>query len=145
MRQIEKEGYAWARMGVVTQAEAVAYLKKYADRQRDLPQYMAALQLPDRPAAPSEEKYIVAWQEMGFGPEVVALAYDKTILRCRELKWPYLNGILKKWHEAGLHTVEEVQAGDRRDNRPAGQPDGRQEDLSWMKKYIDQRNRHGEA
>ena len=50
---------------------------------------------------------------MGFGPEAVALAYDKTVLKCHELKWAYCNGILKKWNEAGLHTVEEIQAGDR--------------------------------
>ena len=50
---------------------------------------------------------------MGFSPEAVALAYDKTVLKCHELKWPYCNGILKRWHEAGLHTIEEIRAGDR--------------------------------
>lgn len=151
MRQIEREGYTWARLGIDTQTAAVAYLKKYAARQESLPQYMAALRLPERPASPSEEKYILSWQDMGFGPEAVALAYDKTILRCQELKWPYLNGILKKWHEAGLHTPAEIEAGDRpavrkepaRSERPAGtQPD---QDLSWMKKYIQQRDKHREV
>ena len=28
MRQIEKEGYAWARMGIDTQAAAAEYLKR---------------------------------------------------------------------------------------------------------------------
>ena len=92
MKQIEKEGYAWARMGIDTQAAADAYLRTYAQRQGVLPQYMKALQLGDRPPAPSEEKYILAWQEMGFGPEAVALAYDKTVLKCHELKWAYCNG-----------------------------------------------------
>lgn len=116
MRQIEKEGYAWARMGIGTQEEAAAYLKRYAQRQEAMPRYMHVLGLGDRPPAPSEEKYLSAWQEMGFPPETVALAYDKTVLKCRGLKWPYLNGILKRWHEAGLHTPEEVEVGDR----PAG-------------------------
>ncbi len=74
---------------------------------------MRALQLGDRYPAPSEEKYLLSWQEMGFAPEAVALAYDKTMLKCHELKWAYCNGILKRWHEAGLHTAEEIQAGDR--------------------------------
>lgn len=112
MKQIEKEGYAWARMGIGSQEEAAAYLKTYAARQEKLPQYMRALQLGDRPPAPSEERYLASWQEQGFPPEAVALAYDRTVLRCHELKWPYLNGILKKWHEAGLHTLKEIQAGD---------------------------------
>ncbi|MBE6963308.1 MAG: DnaD domain protein [Ruminococcaceae bacterium] len=118
MRQIEKEGYAWARMGIDTQRAAAEYLKHYAHRQETLPAYMRALQLGDRAPVASEEKYLTAWQEWGFGPEAVALAYDKTVMKCHELKWPYCNGILKKWHEKGLHTVEEIEAGDKRAAKP---------------------------
>ena len=142
LRQIEKEGYAWARMGIDTQLEATEYLKKYTERQGAIPRYMRALQLGDRPPVASEEKYLLAWQEMGFPPETVALAYDKTVLKCHELKWPYCNGILKRWHEAGLHTVEEVERGDRSAKQQSGQtvqPKG--EDVSWMKKYIQQRDK----
>lgn len=72
------------------------YLKKYAERQGAIPPYMRALGLGDRLPVASEEKYLNAWQEMGFPPETVALAYDKTVLKCHELKWPYCNGILKR-------------------------------------------------
>lgn len=142
IKQIEKEGYAWARLGIDTQTAAGEYLKKYALRQGALPRYMRALQLGDRPPAPSEERYLAEWQEMGFPPETVALAYDKTVLKCHELKWAYLNGILKRWHAAGLHTEEEVQTGDRPASRQNQAPPDRQrpEDVAWMKKYIQQRN-----
>lgn len=147
MRQIEREGYAWARLGIDSQEAAAAYLKKYAERQGDLPRYMDALQLPRRPAAPSEEKYILAWQDMGFPPEAVALAYDRTVLRCRELRWPYLNGILKRWHEAGLHTPREIQEGDRRgggSGGPSAVRAGTERDLSWMKEYLPRGGRREE-
>ncbi|MCI8910030.1 MAG: DnaD domain protein [Oscillibacter sp.] len=113
MRQIEKEGYAWARRGIDSQRSAAEYLRQYARRQEAAPSYMRALGLGDRMPSASEEKYLSAWQEMGFAPEAVAIAYDKTVFKCHELKWPYLNGILKRWHEAGLHTAEEIEAGDR--------------------------------
>ena len=141
MKQIEKEGYAWARMGIDTQAAADAYLRTYAQRQGVLPQYMKALQLGDRPPAPSEEKYILAWQEMGFGPEAVALAYDKTVLKCHELKWAYCNGILKKWNEAGLHTVEEIQAGDRPAARRGDQQSPRDTETE-MRRYMQELHRN---
>ena len=131
LRQIEKEGYAWARMGIDTQKAAAEYLKKYAERQGALPKYMQALRLGDRLPVTSEEKYLTAWQEMGFPPETVALAYDKTVLKCHELKWPYCNGILKRWHEAGLHTVEEVERGDR----PAPKREQKQ-DSDELRKYV---------
>ena len=142
MKQIEKEGYAWARLGIDTQAAAAEYLRKYAQRQGLLPQYMRALGLGDRLPVPSEEKYLLSWQEMGFSPEAVALAYDKTVLRCHELKWAYCNGILRRWHEAGLHTEAEVRAGDKPAARrsPAASVPA-QEDVAWMKKYIDQRDK----
>ena len=140
MKQIEKEGYAWARMGIDTQAAAADYLKKYAQRQGMLPAYMRALQMGERKPSPSEEKYLIAWQEMGFQPEAVALAYDKTVLKCHEMRWPYCNGILKRWHEAGLHTPEEIQQGDRpKPRQEAAAPAG--DDKSWMRKYIQQRDK----
>ena len=139
MKQIEREGYAWARMGIDTQAAAAEYLKRYAQRQEALPQYMRVLQLGDRLPAASEEKYLAAWQDMGFPPETVAIAYDKTVFKCHELRWAYLNGILKRWHEAGLHTPAEVESGDR--PRKAKEPEKEKQDTAWMKKYIQQRDR----
>ena len=139
LRQIEKEGYAWARRGIDTQARAAEYLRQYARRQEILPQYMRALGLGDRPPVASEERYLTAWQEWGFPPETVALACDKTVLRCHELKWPYCNGILKKWHEAGLHTPEEVQSQDRPAPKKAAEPSAVGGDEVW--KYVQELRR----
>ena len=97
-----------------------------------MPQYMRALGLGERPPVASEEKYLSAWQEMGFPPEAVALACDKTVLKCHELKWAYCNGILKRWHEAGLHTVEQIENKDRPADRQAPGP-GTMDD-AW--KYV---------
>ncbi len=138
LRQIEKEGYAWARRGIDNQAAASEYLRKYAERQGMLPQYMRVLGLGDRPPAASEERYLTAWQEMGFPPEAVALAYDKTVLKCHELKWPYCNGILKRWHEAGLHTLSEIEERDRPAVRQQTASTGR--DMGWMREYIQRRD-----
>ena len=145
MRQIEREGYAWSRLGIDSQEAVDAYLRKYAQRQGAFPRYMKALNLPERLPAPSEEKYLAAWQDMGFPPETVAMAYDKTVLRCGEFRWAYCNGILKKWHQAGLHSPAQVEKGDRParpKEDPLPPPERRQEDLSWMRQYI--RRRDGE-
>ena len=119
LRQIEKEGAYWARLGLMDQDSAGRYLKDYARKQEKTAAYMQVLQLHGRPPVESEQRYILDWIDMGFPPETVALAYDKTVLKCHELKWPYCNGILKRWHEAGLHTPEEIE---RADKPPAKQP-----------------------
>ena len=130
LRQIEKEGYRWAKLELMDLDRASAYLKQYAARQGQIPRLMSMLGLGDRRPSPSEEKYLLSWLEMGFSPEAIELAYDKTILKCRELKWSYLNGILRHWHEKGLHSLQEVQEGDAAPARRDG------EDLSWMKQYL---------
>ena len=134
MREIEREGYAWARRELFSTAAADEYLKRERKKRRAFPEYRAALQLGSRAAAPAEERYLAAWSEMGFPPETVAIAYDKTMLKCHELKWPYLNGILKRWHEKGLHTSAEVSAENAapRTGR-AGQKSGGRN--AWMKDY----------
>ena len=133
MRAVEKEGYVWARKGIDNQASAAEYLRQYAQRQEAMPQFMKALQLGDRPPVTSEEKYLVAWQEMGFQPDAVALAYDKTVMKCHELKWGYLNAILKNWHEKGIHTAAEAEEKERpAQRREAQQPAGGDE--AW--KYV---------
>ena len=144
LRQIEKEGYAWSRMGLDTQAAATAYLKKYNERQGAIPAYMRALNLGDRLPVASEEKYLNLWHEWGFSPEAVAMACDRTVLKCHELKWPYCNGILKRWHEAGLHTPAEIEARERPAARPPApqtHAEGASDDNAWMKKFIRQRQK----
>ncbi|MDE7219304.1 MAG: DnaD domain protein [Oscillospiraceae bacterium] len=152
MRQIEKEGYTWARLGLMTQESAAAYIKKYQRSREALPRMMRLLRLGDRAPAPSEEKYLMAWSGMGFTDEAIELAYDKTVVKCKELKWPYMDRILKSWHEKGLHTLAQVQTGDRPARRQGGPAGERQEtgeaareDMARMEKYLRQLRREKEA
>ena len=137
LNQISKEGYIWHRRGIDSIPRANAYLKTYHQRQGLLPAYMRALQLGDRNPAPSEEKYLTEWMDMGFTPEVVALAYDRTMLRCHELKWSYLGGILKKWHEKGLKTVDAIEQGENK-SAPAQPARGEESDIQ---KYVQKMHR----
>ena len=133
MRRIEQEGYVWARKGLLSSTSANDYLNALHAREQKYPAYMAVLQLGERKPSPSEEKYLAAWVDMGFPAETVALAYDKTVLRCHEFKWAYCNGILKRWHEKGLHTPAETaaeNAAPKKEEKPSG---GKND---WMKQYL---------
>ena len=143
LRQIEREGYLWARKGLFTQESAAAHIRRVQASREKLPRLMKLLGLGDRAPSPSEERYLLGWIDMGFGPEAVALAYDKTVLKCKELKWPYLNKILQNWHQKGLHTPEEISQGDRlsapppKPARPSREEDTAsiRENLARMEKY----------
>ena len=137
LRQIEKEGYHWAQLGIFDQTAAAAYLKKWAQREEKSAAYMRALHLPQRQMVDAERRYITQWMDMGFPPETVALAYERTVFYKKDLNWRYLNGILRRWHEAGWHTVHQVEQGEQggrtspaKPAAPAGDKD------AWMRRYI---------
>ena len=134
MREIEKEGYVWARKELFSIEKASEYMKREQVLRGRYPEYMAAVQMAGRASAPSEEKYLSAWAEMGFPAETVAEAYDRTVLHCHEFRWPYCNGILKRWHEKGLHTLEEVRAENAKEKLKK-EPSGGN---AWMKEYLNQ-------
>ena len=128
----------------MTQESAAAYIKDYQRRRKVLPELMALLGLGDRRPGPTEERYLLSWAAMGFDRPVIELAYDKTLLKCKELKWPYINKILTSWHQKGLHTLAEVEAGDRPQSRsaasraqnPAQDSGAAREDLERMERYL---------
>ena len=118
MRQVEKEGYYWARLGLFDQDSAAAYLKTCAQRDEQMGAYMQVLGLGNRRPVESEERYIRSWMDKGFDVEAVALAYDKTVFYKKELNWRYLNGILRRWDEQGWHSAEAIRRGDEKKAEP---------------------------
>ena len=108
MREIEQEGYAWARRELYSAKAVDEYLRKRQMLRKQYPAYQRALQIAERRLSPSEQSYVEQWVEMGFPPETVAIAYDKTVLKCHEFRWPYCDGIMKRWHGKNLHTPPEV-------------------------------------
>lgn len=118
LRSIEKEAYLWAERGIDTMEEAVAYIRGENQRRSRLGRLKQVLQISGRNLTATEEKYANAWLEMGFDEEALSMAYDRTCTNTGSLKWPYMNGILKRWHEAGLHTADAIRSGDRKTTEP---------------------------
>lgn len=139
MRQVEKEGYRWAQLGIFDQNSAAVYLKKWAERNRKYTSYLSNLRILNRPPVEAERRYIDQWMDMGFPPETVALAYERTVFYKKDLNWRYLNGILRRWHDAGWHTPRQVEEGEAAGKRPAAAgksaaPAGDKD--AWMRRYI---------
>jgi len=120
LRSIEKEAYAWAELGIDTMEEAVAYIQRQNLRASRLSRLMQLLQIRGRNLTPGEEKYALQWLEMGFDEEAISMAYERTCLNTGALNWSYMNKILSRWHQSGLHTGEAVRSGDRGKAVPKG-------------------------
>lgn len=114
LRTIEKEAYAWAEQGIDTVEEAAAFIQAQNVRNSRLSRLMQILQIRGRSLTAAEERYAQSWLDMGFQEECFAMAYERTCLNTGGLNWNYMNKILQRWHQQGLHAPEAIRSGDQK-------------------------------
>ena len=114
LRTIEKEAYQWAEQGIETLEQAAAYIRTQNLRNSRMEQLKKLIQIRGRNLTAGEERFAQSWLDMGFEDAVIANAYERTCLNTGGLNWAYMNKILTRWHESGLHTAEEVRRGDKK-------------------------------
>lgn len=112
MRTIEKEAYRWADDNIDNLETASYFVQQQLRVHSRIQQLRLLLQIDQRRLTNAEEQLLTSWITMGFSDEVIRMAYDKTCLNTGALKWPYMNSILRSWHENNLHTPEEIAQGD---------------------------------
>ena len=117
LSQIRREGFSWARLGVDTMERAEEHIAKLTRLRSREGEVLRLLDISPRPLVQREKDYIAAWDGMGFDNETIRMAYERTVLKKQSMDWGYMNGILRRWHEKGLHTAAAVRTGDR-DPRP---------------------------
>lgn len=141
MRTIEKEAYSWANHEIITIDRAEEYLAKIKERGETLAVLRRNLNIYDRDFTATERKYAEGWLEMGFSPEAIAIAYDRTIVRKGKLIWAYMDSIIRSWHERGLHTPEEIEAGDgiqtKKPQQQEPEHSGKTEDVEYLERLFD--------
>ena len=112
MNFIERQAYAWANLGISTMEAAEEYAEKEKSLQSDLGRVKSLLEIYDRKLTPTESNNIKAWLSMGFSDDAIELAYHRTVDKTGKRSLPYMNSILLRWHEAGIHTAREVEAAE---------------------------------
>ena len=111
---ISEEAYRWANREIMTLELAEEYIARRDRLREDKSRVAALLGVRGRELSPSESKYIETWLDMGFTDGAIALAYDRTLTNTGALRWPYMNGILKRWHASGLHDEAAIERDDGR-------------------------------
>lgn len=153
MVQIRREGFIWRRLGVDTPEAADAHLRQQARLRGREKELLPLLDIAGRPPVEQERKYLDSWVQMGFDNGAIRLAYEKTVFKKQSLNWPYMNSILKSWHQKGLHTARQVADGDsglpRRRGALPGAPDrpgdgnrpvpaSAKADMDWMDRFLEE-------
>ena len=82
---------------------------------------------------------------MGYGEEIIKLAYDRTVDNTGKAAFPYLNRILNRWQEKGVRTPEEavaeMESGSKAQRGKPGQQTAAPEssfDLSEIRRLMEE-------
>lgn len=155
MTAVKKEAFRWKRLGLDTVEAAESFLRRQqaiSGRERDI---LPLLDIHGRPAVEREREYIAAWVEMGFADDAIRLAYERTLFQKQQMNWPYMNSILKRWHQAGLLTAAQARTKDKPvQKRPprsqARQPETYQptseriqKNADWLDQFLNDQQKGG--
>ena len=136
LRAIEKEAYYWAEQGIDSMEEAAAFIQNQNVLRSRLGHLQKLLQIRGRSLTPGETKYAQSWLDMGFEDAVLQQAYERTCLNTGGLSWAYMNKILTRWHEKGLHTLEQVKNGDKKPLPRGASGELGQAELAAFQKFM---------
>lgn len=114
MRYIEKEGWYWAEQEIMDLDAAEEHIRREKQKAEALEQVKEVLQIRGRELTATERRYAESWLNLGYEPEALAIAYDRTVSSTGKLAWKYMDSIVRSWNEKRLYTPEEIEAGDSR-------------------------------
>jgi DnaD/phage-associated family protein len=104
-RYIEKVGMNWAESNVASVEEAEEHLKNYERPYREI---LKAMGINAGYPSESQKSFIDKWFiDFNMPIDVVKEAIKRATYKQGAATFPYINGILKRWSEAGQHTLEE--------------------------------------
>lgn len=110
---IMKTGAEWADAGIDSfekASEKIARLENANKLWTDFRQ-ISGVENP-RPTAKQTEFLEIWVNDYGYGPDMISLAYEKTVEKKGNISFGYMNGILKSWHESGHKNPDDVYAAE---------------------------------
>ncbi len=110
MNYIEKVAISWHKNGIVTLEAADKYINAEKEKGNYLYSIKKLLGIDNRNLTKTEETYLKTWHDSyGMDENMVGLAYEYCVAHTNKMSFPYMNSILKRWNEIGIHTIEAAE------------------------------------
>lgn len=121
MRSIERIGVKWADDGVfsVEAAEEKIRQANLSSKNYSIVKSAFGLTNPGSPTTKQLEycnRWITEWK---FSPDMLREAYERCVDSKGSMKFSYIDGILKRWHNAGAMSLNDLKELDKPNSAPA--------------------------
>ncbi len=118
-RYLETVAIDWADRGIDSFEAAEAHIANLEQADSMERKIRSILGIYDRALTTTEKKYISGWSaSANYTPELITLAYDRTVAHTGKLSFAYMGKILDSWIANGLLTPEAVQEFDKKPEKP---------------------------
>ncbi len=105
---IEKVASGWHEQGITTLDSATKALNRAVKEVR-MQQKCRKMFGLDRELSGTETNYISKWvSELSMSESMIRNAYERTVNNTGKISMPYMNTILKSWHDKGIKTVSQI-------------------------------------
>ncbi len=109
MSYVERVAIEWHRSGIDTIEKAEQHLKELEETEQLFYQFRKLTQVGSRRLTALEQEYILRWtNEYKMSMEMLRIAYEQTVLNTGKLAFPYMEKILKNWHEARVYHPSDI-------------------------------------
>lgn len=110
MKYIEKVAITWHENNITTMDEAQEFIMGVVKSDDFIASLRQLFGISDRSLSKTEKLYLETWRDKyNMSADMVGLAYEYCIIAISKLSFPYINTILKRWSEQGIHTIPDAE------------------------------------
>lgn len=137
-RAIRRECVEWADRGIFDGAASAAFLQQEALLAPRVEAMARELKREPDGLSDKERAQLERYARQGFDAPEISLALSRMARAGRAFSWRYLTGMLKSWHDKGLHTCEQIEGAE-----PQGRPAAAAAPTPAQKAYLTQQAPEG--
>ena len=107
---IGRVGRRWSEMEIDTLEGAMEYIEEHNIVDETWAKLREVTEITTRQPTEKQRKYLVAWvKEYGYDVDIIYSAYEESIDNTGKMSMPYMDKIIRSWHEKGIKTLADIQ------------------------------------
>lgn len=107
---IAKLGKAWSENGIDTLEGAMEYIEEHNIINEAWNKLRSLTDISNKAPTAKQSQMLSCWiKEYGYNADIIYYAYEESVDRTGKMSLPYMDKIIRNWHDKGVKTVMDIQ------------------------------------
>lgn len=107
---IAKIGKLWSELSIDTLEAAMEYIEEHNVVDETWNKLRSMTDISNRTPTAKQRGMLTAWvKQYGYDADMIYYAYEESIDRTGKMSLPYMDKIIRNWHEKGVKTPTDIQ------------------------------------